>query len=99
MFAWGMIGLIAGIFANGLKKSRILLYAYGAVAGMLFSFIMDIWTVLWYNNGFNLQMYVASITAAVPMTLVYMVSNVIFLVILAGPIGKKLERIKIRYGV
>ncbi len=99
MFAWGMIGLIAGIFANGLKKSRILLYAYGAVAGMLFSFIMDIWTVLWYNNGFNLQMYLASIMAAVPMTLVYMVSNVLFLVILAGTIGKKLERIKIRYGV
>ena len=99
MFAWGLIGLIAGMAAKRLKKSRFLLYAYGAVAGMLFSFIMDIWTVLWYNNGFNLQMYIASIVSAVPMTLVYMVSNVIFLVLLAKPIGKKLERIKIRYGV
>ena len=99
MFAWGLIGLIAGLMAKRLKKSRILLYAYGDLAGMLFSFIMDIWTVLWYNNGFNVQMYLASIVSAIPMTLVYMVSNVLFLVLLAEPIGKKLERIKLRYGV
>lgn len=99
MFAWGLIGLIAGMAAKRLKKSKILLYIYGAVAGMLFSFIMDIWTVLWYNNGFNAGMYLASIISAIPMTAVYMVSNVLFLILMAEPIGKKLDRIKLKYGV
>ena len=55
MFAWGLIGLIAGLAAKPLKKSKILLLVYGALAGVIFSFIMDIWTVLWYNNGFDIN--------------------------------------------
>ena len=30
---------------------------------------------------------------------VYAVSNVVFLILLAKPFGKKLERIKIKYGI
>ena len=99
MFAWGLIGLIAGLISKPLKNSRLMLYAYGALSGVLFSGIMDVWTVLWYNNGFNADMYLASVLTAVPMTLVYAASNVIFLIFLAGPVGKKLERIKTVYGI
>lgn len=99
MFAWGLIGLIAGLAAKPLKKSRAVLLIYGALAGMLFSFIMDIWTVLWYNNGFDVKLYLAAISTAVPMTIVYAASNVIFLFFLADPIGRKLDRIKNVYGI
>ena len=99
MFAWGLIGLIAGLAAKPLRKNRLLLLIYGALSGALFSFIMDIWTVLWYNNGFDVSLYLTAISTAVPMTLVYAASNVIFLLFLAGPIGKKLERIKTVYGI
>ena len=99
MFAWGLIGLIAGLAAKPLKKSRAVLLIYGALAGMLFSFIMDIWTVLWYNNGFDVKLYLAAISTAVPMTIVYAASNVIFLFFLADPIGRKLDRIKTVYGI
>ena len=99
MFAWGMIGLLAGLFSGILRRNRIVLYIAGAFAGVLFSMIMDIWTVLWYNNGFDLNLYLTAISTAVPMTLVYAVSNVIFLIVLAGPIGKKLDRIKTVYGI
>jgi len=51
MFAWGLIGLIAGFLADPLKKSRILLLVYGLLSGVIFSFVMDIWTVLWYNES------------------------------------------------
>ena len=64
-----------------------------------FSFIMDVWTVLWYSAGFDLELYKASIIAAIPHTILYAVSNFIFLLVLAKPFGDKLERIKIKYGV
>ena len=99
MLAWGLIGWFAGLFAEKLKRSRILLLAYGVISGVAFSFIMDIWTVLWYNAGFDMNLYIAAITAAIPHTILYAVSNIVFLYVLAGPFGEKLERIKIKYGV
>ena len=66
---------------------------------MAYSLIMDVWTVLWYNGGFSSQLYAAALTAALPITLMYAVSNVIFLLLIARPFGEKLERIKTKYGV
>ena len=99
MLSWGLIGWIAGLFAMQLKKSRIMLYIYGLLSGIMFSLIMDIWTVLWYNAGFDKKLYIASITAAIPHTILYAVSNLIFLYVLAKPFGEKMERIKLKYGV
>ena len=99
MLAWGLIGWIAGAMADALKKSRILLLVYGILSGIAFSLIMDVWTVLWYNSGFDVPLYIASITAAIPHTVLYAASNFIFLFLLAKPFGEKFERIKIKYGV
>lgn len=99
MLAWGLLGFLAGIIAKPLKKSRVLLCVYGAIAGVLYSLIMDIWTALWADGTFNAARYIASVTAALPVTAEYAVSNVIFLLLLAGPIGEKLERIKKKYGL
>lgn len=99
MLAWGLIGLFAGMLAGPLLKSRILLLVYGAVAGLGYSFFMDIWTVLWYNQGFDIKLYAAALVSAIPYTVSYAVSNVLFLYLLAPPFGEKLNRIKIKYGV
>ena len=99
MLAWGMIGLIAGLLSEPLKRSRLLLLIYGAAAGVAYSMIMDIWTVLWYAEGFRADLYLAAMTTAVPYTMSYAVSNVLFLTLLAKPFGEKLERIRIKYGV
>ena len=99
MLAWGLIGFIAGLMAEPLKKNRILLLAYGVLSGIAFSFIMDVWTVLWYSAGFDIELYLLSLKAAIPHTILYAVSNFIFLFVLAKPFGEKLERIKLKYGV
>ena len=99
MLAWGLIGLFAGIFSEKLLKSRALLLIYGALTGIAYSFIMDIWTVLWYNRGFDIKLYLAALVSAVPYTVSYAVSNVLFLYLLAKPFGEKLSRIKTKYGV
>ena len=43
MFAWGMLGFLAGLLAKPLKKSKILLCLFGVAAGLLYSATMDIW--------------------------------------------------------
>lgn len=99
MFVWGLIGFIAGIISDPLKRSRILLAVYGVVSGVLFSLLMDVWTVLWWDGSFTLTRYLAATVSAARFTVVYAVSNVIFLLLLQKPIGKKLERIKDKYGL
>lgn len=99
MLAFGLIGLIAGYLANPLKRSRVLLAIYGVIAGVAFSLIMDVWTVLWMQEGFNLSLYLAAIITAIPYMIMYAVSNVVFLLLLGRPFGEKLERVKIKYGV
>lgn len=53
MFSWGIIGFIAGILSSRLIRSKIILVIYGALAGVVYSLIMDIWTVLWMDGMFN----------------------------------------------
>lgn len=99
MFAWGMLGFIAGLLQKPLNKSRALLIVYLVFSGVFYSFIMDIWTVLWYEQGFVTDLYKAAIISAIPYTIVYSVSNVIFALLLAKPMCEKLNRVKIKYGV
>ncbi|MDE6149645.1 MAG: ECF transporter S component, partial [Ruminococcus sp.] len=97
MLTWGLIGLFAGILSNTLKKNKAWLLIYGAVAGILFSMLMDIYSVLWYDGGFNLSRYIVTVASSLRFTVIYAVSNVIFLIILTKPIGKKLQRINDKY--
>ncbi len=98
MFAWGLIGLIAGYLSRPMQKSRGLLL-YGLIAGIAYSFIMDIWTVLWYNGTFNAGLYGAALLSAIPHTIAYMVSNLLFLALFARPFGEKLGRIRLKYDI
>lgn len=99
MFAWGMIGLFAGFLAGKLKKSRLLLFLYGGISGVLFSLLMDVWTVLWYQGGFDINLYLAALITALPHTTIYVISNIIFLALFFRPFQEKLERICTKYGI
>ena len=99
MLAWGLIGLFAGLLADPLRRNRVLLLVYGVVSGIFYSMTMDIWTVMWYGGGFDPQLYKSAIIAAIPHTTAYVVSNVVFLALMADPFGEKLDRLRVKYGV
>lgn len=99
MLGFGLIGLFAGYLSKVLLRHKWLMILYGALAGIAYSFIMDIWTVLWYAGGFDWKLYLSATVSAIPFTALYAVSNVIFLLLLQKPVGNKLQRIKIKYGV
>lgn len=99
MFSWGIIGFLSGLLAPLFKKHRLVLWVFGALFGILFSALMDVWTVMWLNKGFSLSKYISAITLALPITAEYAVSNIIFLICLAKPMGEKLDRIVRKYGI
>ena len=99
MLSWGLIGFFAGLMHEALKRRKPLLFLYGIFAGVLYSFVMDVWTVVWYNGDFVMELYLSALVSAVPYTISYVVSNILFLWVFAKPFGEKLERIHIKYGV
>ena len=99
MLAWGLIGLLAGALSKPLEKNKWLLCIFGVLCGIVYSFIMDIWTVLWYSRGLDAALYMSAIVTALPHTVLYAVSNFLFLYLFAKPFGEKMTRIKLKYGV
>lgn len=101
MFSWGIIGLIAGMpyIRHALLKSKWLLSIYGIFAGVIFSLLMDVWTVVSMDGVFNMKRYITAIALSFPFMVTYAVSNVVFLLLTIKPIGEKLERIKTKYGM
>ena len=100
MFAWGMIGFVAGLLGKtGKMQFKLPLILFGIFAGIFFSFGMDIWGAMSMYGVFSLEAYKLALISAVPFTIVYAVSNVIFLLLLTKPIMEKLNRIKVKYGI
>ena len=99
MFTWGLIGFIAGVLAKPLKKSRIALLLYGGVAGAIFSLLMDFWSTLWESGSADPTRFFAHFVAGLPVLAVITLSNVIFLWVLAKPIGRILSRLQTKYGI
>lgn len=99
MLAWGMIGWMAGVLHHPLCRSRALLLLYGCITGVGYSLLMDIWTVVWHYEGFSVPYYLTAVAAALPYTILYAVSNLLFLAVMAKPVGDKLRRIAVKYGL
>lgn len=98
MFVWGIIGFVAGIFGERINKWWCHII-FGTIAGVAFSLIMDIWTVLSFGDGFSLSRYVAALATSLPWMGGYIVSNVVFLLLLCNPIGNRLNRLKVKYNI
>lgn len=99
MVTWGLLGFVAGLLRNRLKASRLLLALYGAVAGVAFSLLMDVWTAVWIDGTLTLSRYLAAVATSGGYMLLYALSNVIFLLLLRKPMGEILGRIQKKYGI
>lgn len=97
MFVWGLIGFVSGLCGSWLKKNRVFLTVFAIISGVVFSLVMDIWTVLWADGIFNVTRYAAAVISSVQFIIIYAVSNVVFLFFPGQQIGRMLERIKTKY--
>lgn len=99
MVTWGLLGFVAGLLRNRLKASRLFLALYGAVTGVAFSLLMDVWTAVWIDGTLTLSRYLAAVATSGGYMLLYALSNVIFLLLLRKPMGEILGRIQKKYGI
>ena len=84
---------------KALLEKPLMLSIYGALAGVLYSLVMDMWTVLSADGAFTVARWLQVLVTSLPMTAVYCASNVVFLLVLRKPLGRKLSRLKTKYGV
>lgn len=104
MFAFGIIGFLAGLLFRGkrakYKKNKLLLCLYGGVATLvIYGFLMDTSSVSMFGTGFSWEALLAMYASGLPFNLVHGISTMVFLFFLAGPMDRKLERIKKKYGI
>ena len=99
MVAWGLIGVLAGLLSNSLKKNKVWLCIFGALMGIFYSNFMDIWTLLGLSDGFTWDLYIASLITAIPYAISNAVSNVAFLLLIGRPFGEKFDRVIKKYGI
>lgn len=100
MFAWGSIGFVSGIvFRKKDRPNPLVLSVAGAIGGILFSLLMDVWTTISVDGTFQVTRYLVNVLSGISFMAIYAVSNVIFLLILARPFLEKLNRIKKKYGI
>lgn len=100
MYAWGMIGFFGGLlYRAGLFRKRFFLLLFGFISGILFGWFMDLWYVLGFIRPVNLAAFLAAFASSAWMDLIHGISTVLFLLLLEKPWGKKLYRIRQKYGI
>ncbi len=105
MTALGLIGLIAAFLFSGNKligkrKLRLfLIVLYGMFCGVFYSLFLDTWTMLWTYGSINAEGYLAAITVAIPYTVLYAASNIVFLLLFEPVFGRRLDRIIRKYRI
>jgi len=100
MFCWGMIGLVAGMLRNaGWLKSKLSLATFGFLTGFGFGWVMNIWYIVGFIKPITYQAIIAAYISSFWFDFTHALSTLIFLVILAKPWIKKLERIKTKFGL
>ena len=73
------------------------MYLFGAFSGVLYSFIMDVFSVIWQDGGFNLARFIAYAAGSAPFCAVYAFSNVVFLLILGPRMIRSIGRVVLKY--
>jgi energy-coupling factor transport system substrate-specific component len=99
MLAWGLVGYCAGVLFDDEKIFPIFIYLYGFTASLLFGIIMDAQFFISFVWDTGILGLATALATGLPMNLLHAVSTVIFLAATLIPWGKKLSRLKTKYGI
>ena len=105
MTAWGLIGMLAGLLfcresssSDSIKVAPLMIY--GAVSCfLLHGAITDIWTVLSVSDRPTASQFITVYSAGLIPDLILAAATVLFLGAAARPMLKKINRVKMKYGI
>lgn len=99
MYAWGLVGYLAGALASvGLFERRPLVLVYGFASGLLYGFVLNLWSIVGFFHPQDLAQAIALFAAAAPLDALHGAATVAFLAVIYYPWQRKLERVKRKYG-
>jgi hypothetical protein len=75
------------------------IYIYGAVASAFYGFVLDTWFITGFVSEITKTTILAAYTAGLILNLSHVLSTVLFLLFILKPWGRKIQRIKIKYGI
>ena len=98
MFAWGIIGLLAGLCGK-IKPFKSIYFAvpFAALSAFLFSIITDCWTVMTLGEGMTLGAALSVFGAGLVFNIPHAVFNAVLCALLFVPMNKRFKRIKEKY--
>ncbi len=103
MFAMGIIGFLAGVLHRKglLRRTRVSLAVFGAFSSVvIYGGIMNPASLFMFSpQSISFKALLTHYLTGLPMDIVHAVSTVIFITLAAKPMLKKLDRIKIKYGL
>lgn len=100
MFAWGMIGLLAGMCGK-IKPLKSIYFAvpFSAVSAFLFSIITDAWTVMTLGDGMTFGSALSVFGAGLLFNIPHAVFNAVLCALIFIPMNKRFIRIKEKYDI
>ena len=103
MFAFGIIGFLAGLIFRGEGKGparRFAVCAFGGLATLvIYGFIMDTSSALSFLDGLTWEAFLARYISGFPLNCIHGFSTVVFLFFLERPMLKKIRRVREKYGM
>lgn len=103
MEALGLMGFLAGVLfhkKDGSLPKLVPLVIFGGLGTLIvYGIIVDNSTLFTYASEISLDMALAKYSAGLPMNLIHAGATIIFLLALAKPMLKKLNRIQVKYGL
>ena len=100
MYAWGMIGMTAGLFRNRWWMKQMWgKLIFGFVWGYLFGWFMNLWIIVGSLENFTWEFFISIYVASIYFDLAHALSNVFFLFVFSASWIRILERFKRKYGL
>lgn len=100
MFAWGMMGVTAGLIRNfKWAHNRYYLAALGVVYGFLFGWIMDLWYALVYVSPLTIKTFIAAYVASFYFDLTHGITTAVLLFLFYESWYRIITRFKYKYGL
>ena len=100
MYAWGMIGYLAGMLADvGAFHRTGAVHAFGLASGLLYGGVLNSWHILGFVRPLTAQTALAAYAAGLPLDVVHGLSTAAFLLLIWTPWRRSLERVVCKYGL
>jgi energy-coupling factor transport system substrate-specific component len=102
MFAFGLVGLLAGLFFRHARRKpkKLFLCVYGALSVfILYGGVVNGGTLLISGLPLTPVSYLTVCASGIPFDLTHAAATAFFLFVLSGPMMEKMERMKQKYGL